>query len=90
MEQPYKYGSQYLDELTPKLITRLLTTAVSKITNGQPAIIIGHSTSGFAALAVAEFAHSWMFKCISEGIDSMVGKQWNIHHVWVAIMKSSR
>jgi pimeloyl-ACP methyl ester carboxylesterase len=41
------------NELTPELIARLLSTAVSQLTNAQPAIIVGHSTGGFAALAVA-------------------------------------
>lgn len=41
------------DALTPELIARLLATAVSQLTKSQPAIIVGHSTGGFAALAIA-------------------------------------
>lgn len=41
------------DALTPELIARLLATAVSQLTRSQPAIIVGHSTGGFAALAIA-------------------------------------
>ncbi|MEZ4644630.1 MAG: alpha/beta hydrolase [Chloroflexota bacterium] len=39
--------------LTAELITRLLLEAIRSLTGGQPAILIGHSTGGFAVLAVA-------------------------------------
>lgn len=51
---PAEFPSDFKpDELTPELIARLLATAVSQLTKSQPAIIVGHSTGGFAALAIA-------------------------------------
>lgn len=38
--------------LTPELITRLLITAIRSLTDGQPAILVGHSPGGFAALVI--------------------------------------
>lgn len=43
-------------DLTPELVARLVSTAVRQLAGGRPAILIGHSTGGFAALAVAATA----------------------------------
>ncbi|MBK8986165.1 MAG: alpha/beta hydrolase [Chloroflexi bacterium] len=43
-------------DLTPELVARLLSTAVRQLVGGRPVILIGHSTGGFAALAVAATA----------------------------------
>lgn len=49
-------------DLTAETIARLLTTAIHKLVGWQPVILVGHSTGGFAALAMAahdpNLAHS--------------------------------
>ncbi|MBE2198045.1 MAG: alpha/beta hydrolase [Anaerolinea sp.] len=55
-------------ELTPELITRLLSEAIRQLTGGQPAILVGHSTGGFAALAVAATAPA-----LVKGVCSIAG-----------------
>jgi pimeloyl-ACP methyl ester carboxylesterase len=41
------------EDLTASCIADLLTGGIRKLTGGQPAILVGHSTGGFASLAVA-------------------------------------
>lgn len=40
-------------DLTPETITDVLAGAIRQLTGGQPALIVGHSTGGFAAVALA-------------------------------------
>ncbi len=48
--------------LTAEMIARVLTTAIRNLIGEQTAVLVGHSTGGFAALAIAarapELAHS--------------------------------
>jgi len=39
--------------LTPEMIAEVLAKAIRQLTSGKPATLIGHSTGGFSALAVA-------------------------------------
>lgn len=40
-------------DLTAEMIARVLGEAIRQLTDGQPAILLGHSTGAFAALAIA-------------------------------------
>ena len=50
------------DDLTAVMIARVLTAVIRKLVGDQPVVLVGHSTGGFAALAIAahtpEIAHS--------------------------------
>ena len=41
------------EQLTPKLVASVLSEAVRQLTGSKPAILIGHSTGGYAAYCVA-------------------------------------
>lgn len=43
----------YKGALTGEMIAQVTANAIEQLTGGQPAIVAGHSTGGFAALAVA-------------------------------------
>ncbi len=50
------------ENLTAEMMARVLSEAVRRLTGGEPAVLVGHSTGGFSALAIAahapELAHS--------------------------------
>jgi pimeloyl-ACP methyl ester carboxylesterase len=43
-------------DLTAETIARVVAGAVEQLTGGEPALLVGHSTGGFAALATAAYA----------------------------------
>lgn len=54
---PAAFAPDFLREhLTPELIARLTAGAVRHLVGDRPALLVGHSTGGFAALAVAAYA----------------------------------
>ena len=44
------------DELSPEMIGRVLTKAITQLVGDQSVILIGHSTGGFAVLNIAAYA----------------------------------
>lgn len=55
-------------ELTAETIARLLTAAIRQLVGDQPVLLVGHSTGGFAALAIA--AHT---PAMARGVVSIAG-----------------
>jgi pimeloyl-ACP methyl ester carboxylesterase len=43
------------ESLTAEMIAQVLTAAIHKLVGKQPVILVGHSTGGFAALAIAAY-----------------------------------
>ena len=53
------------NDLTAESIARVLVEAIRQLTDGQPAILLGHSTGAFAALAIAAQAPELVQSVIS-------------------------
>ncbi|MDM8527806.1 alpha/beta hydrolase [Anaerolineales bacterium HSG24] len=54
--------------LTPEMFVKILTQAIQQLVGEQPVILVGHSTGGFAALALAAFNPD-----IAHGVVSLSG-----------------
>ncbi len=53
------------EELTGDMITKVLTEAIHELTDGRPAVLIGHSTGGCSALSIAEYAPEIVHSVVS-------------------------
>jgi pimeloyl-ACP methyl ester carboxylesterase len=69
---PRGFGTE---SLTANTVARVLTGAVRSLAGGQPVVLIGHSTGGFAALAIAAHAPE-IARCVVS-ISGFVQGRWN-------------
>lgn len=62
------------DDLTAETIARVVAGAVEQLTGGEPALLVGHSTGGFTALATAAYAPELVRAVIS--VSGFASGQW--------------
>lgn len=62
------------ESLTAEMIARVLTAAIRELAGERPVTLIGHSTGGFAALAIAAFTPEIAYRILC--IDGFAHGQW--------------